>query len=220
MGDDIGIWNIGAYHRGMMAGRDAQPRQARSRRHAVHRLLRRSELHGGARQLHHRRTADPHRPDDCRAGRRHHRHAGRRRRPSPPRSNRWATRPASSARTTSATATSSCRRVHGFDEFFGYLYHLDAMEDPSIPTIRRICRTRSARATCCTQWATDTDDPDRHPRWGKIGKQKIIDEGPLPPHPIDGIKYNMETVDEVIRDKDDRVHRQGQVPPASRSSCG
>jgi hypothetical protein len=20
--------------------------------------------------------------------------------------------------------------VHGFDEFFGYLYHLDAMEDP------------------------------------------------------------------------------------------
>ena len=39
------------------------------------------------------------------------------------------------------------------------------------------------------------------PRWGKIGKQKITDEGPLPPHPIDGIKYNMETVDEVIRDK-------------------
>jgi arylsulfatase A-like enzyme len=29
--------------------------------------------------------------------------------------------------------------VHGFDEFFGYLYHLDAMEDPFTPTIRRIC---------------------------------------------------------------------------------
>ena len=27
--------------------------------------------------------------------------------------------------------------VHGFDEFFGYLYHLDAMEDPCLPTIRR-----------------------------------------------------------------------------------
>ena len=26
MGDDIGIWNIGAYHRGMMAGKDAEPR--------------------------------------------------------------------------------------------------------------------------------------------------------------------------------------------------
>ena len=26
MGDDIGIWNIGAYHRGMMAGQDAESR--------------------------------------------------------------------------------------------------------------------------------------------------------------------------------------------------
>ena len=29
--------------------------------------------------------------------------------------------------------------VHGFDEFFGYLYHLDAMEDPRIPLTRRSC---------------------------------------------------------------------------------
>ena len=28
--------------------------------------------------------------------------------------------------------------VHGFDEFFGYLYHLDAMEDPAIRTIPKI----------------------------------------------------------------------------------
>jgi arylsulfatase len=35
---------------------------------------------------------------------------------------------------------------------------------------------------------------------GKVGKQKIEDEGPLPPHPIVGIKYNMETVDDVILD--------------------
>ena len=26
MGDDIGIWNIGAYSRGMMAGQDTEPR--------------------------------------------------------------------------------------------------------------------------------------------------------------------------------------------------
>ena len=32
-------------------------------------------------------------------------------------------------------------------------------------------------------WATDTDDPTEQPRWGKIGKQKIVDEGPLPPFP-------------------------------------
>jgi arylsulfatase A-like enzyme len=49
--------------------------------------------------------------------------------------------------------------------------------------------------------ASDVDDPTVDPRWGKVGKQKITDEGPLPPHPISGIKYNMETVDEVIRDK-------------------
>ena len=55
---------------------DAEPRQARRRGHAVHRLLRRGELHGGPRQLHHRRTADPHRHDHGRPGRRAHRHAG------------------------------------------------------------------------------------------------------------------------------------------------
>jgi len=34
----------------------------------------------------------------------------------------------------------------------------------------------------------------------KVGKQKITDEGPLPSEPKPGIKYNMQTVDEVIRD--------------------
>ena len=28
-------------------------------------------------------------------------------------------------------------------------------------------------------WATDKDDPTVDPRWGKIGKQKIVDTGPL-----------------------------------------
>src|SRR6266496_2197593 len=38
-------------------------------------------------------------------------------------------------------------------------------------------------------FASDTDDPTEQPRWGKVGKQTISDEGPLPPHPMDGIKY-------------------------------
>ena len=42
-------------------------------------------------------------------------------------------------------------------------------------------------------WATDTDDPTEMPRWGKIGKQKIEDAGPLYPK-------RMETVDDEIRD--------------------
>ena len=40
--------------------------------------------------------------------------------------------------------------VHGFDEFFGYLYHLDAMEDPAHPAYPQDCWTRSARVT----WST------------------------------------------------------------------
>jgi arylsulfatase A-like enzyme len=91
--------------------------------------------------------------------------------------------------------------VHGFDEFFGYLYHLDAMEDPFHRNYPQDLRDKVGPRNLLHTVATDTDDPTVDPRWGKVGKQKITDEGPLPPHPIDGIKYNMETFDEVIRDK-------------------
>ena len=98
--------------------------------------------------------------------------------------------------------------VHGFDEFFGYLYHLDAMSDPywfDYPQ-EWIDKTGPRNLVHC--WATDTDDPTEQPRWGKIGKQKIVDEGPLPPFPNmtdmqnwqEGrkAKYDMETFDEVL----------------------
>ena len=62
---------------GHHGGPDAEPRPAGRRGHAVHRLLRRGELHGGPGQLHHRRAADPHRPDHRRPGRLPDRHAGR-----------------------------------------------------------------------------------------------------------------------------------------------
>ena len=54
MGDDIGWFNIGAYHQGIMASRTPNLDKLASRGHALHRLLRRGELHGRARQLHHR----------------------------------------------------------------------------------------------------------------------------------------------------------------------
>ncbi len=91
--------------------------------------------------------------------------------------------------------------VHGFDEFWGYLYHLDAMEDPFHANYPQALKDKVGPRNLLHTLATDTDDTTVDPRWGKIGKQKIADEGPLPPHPIDGIKYNMETVDEVVRDK-------------------
>jgi arylsulfatase A-like enzyme len=90
--------------------------------------------------------------------------------------------------------------LHGFDEFHGYLYHLDAMSDPywySYPTDPAF-RAKYGPRNVLHCYATDVDDPTVEPRWGKIGKQKIVDDGPLPPHPMEGIKYNMETFDEVL----------------------
>jgi len=88
--------------------------------------------------------------------------------------------------------------LHGFDEFWGYLYHLDAMEDPFHPGYPPAKKDKVGPRNLIHSVATDTDDPTVEPRWGKVGKQKIEDEGPLPPHPMQGIKYNMETVDDTI----------------------
>jgi arylsulfatase A-like enzyme len=98
--------------------------------------------------------------------------------------------------------------LHGFDEFFGYLYHLDAMSDPYWFDYPQdwIDKTGPRNLTHC--WATDTDDATVAPRWGKIGKQKIEDDGPLAPFPnmtdlqnwqkSRPAKYDMETFDEEL----------------------
>jgi len=90
--------------------------------------------------------------------------------------------------------------LHGFDEFFGYLYHLNGMEDPYFPNYPKDALATVGPRNLLHTWATDTDDPTVHPRWGKVGKQKIVDEGGLAPHPNMGTKYNMETVDDHILD--------------------
>ena len=71
--------------------------------------------------------------------------------------------------------------VHGFDEFFGYLYHLDAMEDPAQPNYPPELKDRVGPRNMLHCFATDTDDPTVQPRWGKIGKQRIDDAGTLYP---------------------------------------
>jgi arylsulfatase len=101
--------------------------------------------------------------------------------------------------------------LHGFDEFQGYLYHLDAMSDPywfSFPD-EQAYRDKFGPRHFLHCWATTTEDATVMPRWGKVGKQKIEDEGPLAPfpdmsnvpnmHPIsEKGKYDMTTVDEVL----------------------
>ncbi len=83
--------------------------------------------------------------------------------------------------------------VHGFDEFFGNLYHLNAEEeperpywpaDPNDPWIKA-ARPRGVLHS----WATDSDDATTEPHWGRVGKQKIQDTGPLD-------RKRMETIDD------------------------
>src|SRR5271163_2756273 len=83
--------------------------------------------------------------------------------------------------------------VHGFDEFFGYLYHLDAMEDPSHRNYPQALKDKVGPRNMVHSWATNTDDQTDMPRWGKVGKQRVEDAGELYPK-------RMETVDDEILD--------------------
>ena len=65
MGDDVGWFNIGAYHRGIMSGKTPNLDKLAKRRDAIYRLLRRGQLHSRPRELHHRRTSHTHRIDHC-----------------------------------------------------------------------------------------------------------------------------------------------------------
>ena len=57
--------------------------------------------------------------------------------------------------------------VHGFDEFFGYLYHLDAMEDPAHPAYPQELLNKVGPRNMVHSWATDTDDADRDAALGQ-----------------------------------------------------
>src|SRR5690242_9987569 len=81
--------------------------------------------------------------------------------------------------------------VHGFDEFFGNLYHLNAEEEPenfNYPRDPRFREQFGPRGVLRCK-ATDTDDPTVQPRWGRVGKQTIEDTGAL-------TRKRMETIDD------------------------
>jgi arylsulfatase A-like enzyme len=111
--------------------------------------------------------------------------------------------------------------VHGFDEYFGYLYHLDAMSDPYWFSYPQDWIDKYGPRNLVHSYATDTDDATMQPRWGKVGKQRIVDEGPLAPFPSMAgrqhwqagrpAKYNMETFDEVLVE-----HSNGFMDKAKR----
>ena len=93
----------------------------------------------------------------------------------------------------------------GFDEFFGYLYHLDASWKRSVPpqlSAENFLNVVRPPGTCFIAGPrTRTTRLEMPTRWGTVGKQKIEERWTVAAvHPIDGVKYNMETVDDSIRD--------------------
>jgi len=81
--------------------------------------------------------------------------------------------------------------VNGFDEFFGNLYHLNAEEEPELPDYPKdpeyLKKFGPRGVLKCT--ATNSDDATTDPRFGRVGKQRIEDTGPL-------TKKRMETIDD------------------------
>jgi len=206
MGDDIGMWNIGAYHQGMMAGRTPN--------------LDRLAAEG-------MRFTDYYAEASCTAGR-----AAFVTGELPIRTGMTTVGQAGSPVGLPAQAVTIATvlkdmgyatgqfgknhlgdlneflpTVHGFDEFFGYLYHLNAMEDPCHPNYPQDLRSKVGPRNMVHSWATNVDDTTVDPRWGKVGKQKIEDAGELCPK-------RMETVDDEIRDLSfkwlDKVKAEGK----------
>jgi arylsulfatase A-like enzyme len=192
MGDDIGMWNIGAYSRGMMAGRTPN----------LDKLAKQGML-----------FTDYYAEASCTAGR-----AAFVTGELPIRTGMTTVGQAGAKlglpaeACTVATALKDMGyatgqfgknhlgdlneflpTVHGFDEFFGYLYHLDAMEDPAHPAYPQELLNVVGPRNMVHSWASDKDDATVDPRWGKIGKQRVEDAGTLYPK-------RMETVDDEIRD--------------------
>jgi arylsulfatase A-like enzyme len=84
--------------------------------------------------------------------------------------------------------------VHGFDEFFGNLYHLNAEEEPELPDYPKNpeFKARFGPRGVLRCKATPTENPaPPDPRFGPLGKQTVEDTGPL-------TKKRMETIDEEI----------------------
>jgi len=97
--------------------------------------------------------------------------------------------------------------VHGFDEFYGNLYHMNAEEEPELPDYPKdpAFRARFGPRGVLDCKASDKDDPTVDPRFGKVGKQVCTDTGPL-------TRKRMETIDDDIAARAiDFIQRQNKA---------
>ena len=97
--------------------------------------------------------------------------------------------------------------VHGFDEFYGNLYHLNAEEEPELPDYPKDPKFRAKfgpRGVLDCK-ASSRDDATADPRFGKMGKQVCTDTGPL-------TKARMLTIDDDIANRAvDFIQRQAKA---------
>ena len=88
--------------------------------------------------------------------------------------------------------------AHGFDEWFGNLYHLNAEEEPEeldYPGQKNPDYTKAVGPRGVLHaWATDVDDPTVDPKFGRVGKQRIENTGML-------TRKRMETFDSEVLDQ-------------------
>jgi arylsulfatase A-like enzyme len=94
--------------------------------------------------------------------------------------------------------------VHGFDEFFGNLYHLNAEEEPENPDYPKdpSFRAKFGPRGVLKCKASDRDDPTVDPAFGRVGKQVIENTGALD-------TKRMETIDdEFLAAAKDFINRQ------------
>ncbi|MBB6463050.1 arylsulfatase [Flammeovirga kamogawensis] len=69
--------------------------------------------------------------------------------------------------------------AHGFDEFYGFLYHLNMMEMPEQPEFPKDKDFVGRPRNVIYSKATTIDDPTIDPRWGRVGKITVEDKGEL-----------------------------------------
>src|SRR5262247_1318768 len=195
MADDIGIWNISAYHRGMMGGRTPN----------IDRIAREGAL-----------FTDYYGQQSCTAGRaafiigQHPFRTGLLKVGMPGakqglqhsdptiaellKPHGYAT--AQIGKNHLGDRNEYLPTLHGFDEFYGNLYHLNAEEEPEDPDYPKAPEYPNFRNTFGPRGlldckATDEDDPTEDPRFGRVGKQTIKDTGSL-------TRKRMETAEEEL----------------------
>ena len=96
---------------------------------------------------------------------------------------------------------------HGFDEFYGNLYHLNAEEEPELPDYPKdpAFRAKYGPRGVIDCKATSKDDATVDPRFGKVGKQTCKDTGPL-------TRKRMETIDDDVAARAaDFIQRQAKA---------